>query len=124
MDSNNIPKPEVTIPYFLYIENDIHDGYISPNGNFYPTKDKYNHISLCKELVYETYFDKYKKFPGANFFGKPNYILQEDFYLLKYEGWVKVQTINMSVDGSIPNKKGIYYYQPLTDEQKEFLNIE
>lgn len=119
MDNNKFNNP---VPYFSYIENpDIGNGYLSPDGNFYQSD---NHSVLCKELVYQTYFDKYKQLAGISFNDKPNYTLQEEFYLLKYEKWVKVQTIIMSVDGSIPNKKGIYHYYPLTDDQKAFLNIE
>ena len=124
--NENIPIYITGNARIKYLQRYARTGYLSPTGQFYECKNT-EKDSFCKEIVYRYYFDRYKKLNGSVFYEKPDSMLQEDYYLLKYEHFIYIETGPISIfledQNTYAEFQSFYlYYYNLTEAQTNYIN--
>ena len=76
------------------------------------------HEDLVRSLVYDNpeYFKRYKNVPATYYDHKPQGMLQEEYFLMKYLGFVKVSSFEKA-----PTKRILFRYENLTWKQSDVI---
>ena len=98
-------------------ENFPFTGFIGKDGTIYECKP-FEHDDLIRNIVYNNpeYFEKYKNIPATCYDRIPQGMLQEEYFLMKYLGFVKVFSFR-----EIPTMKLLSRYETLTPEQSNVI---
>lgn len=90
-------------------------GYIAPDGKYYHC-DHCGHTTIVRDIVLGEYLEEYKAVPAEFFDEKPNYMLQEEYFLMKKLGFAKISSFKLAVD-----KMYLFLYGTLTPEQTDII---
>ena len=90
-------------------------GYIAPDGKYYHC-DHCGHTTIVRDIALGEYLEEYKAVPAEFFDEKPNYMLQEEYFLMKKLGFAKISSFKLAVD-----KMYLFLYGTLTPEQTDII---
>ena len=92
-------------------------GYVSIDGNCVKCASC-EHEKIVRDIVYNNkkYFNKYRNCDAKLFEKKPQGMLQEEYFLMKYLGYVKISSFE-----DAPLKKILFRYDNLTWKQSDVI---
>ena len=92
-------------------------GFVEIDGTIHKC-ESCEHEKLVRDLVYNTpeYFKRYLNVPAVFYDRKPQGMLQEEYFLMKYLGFVKVSSFK-----DAPTKKILFRYENLTWKQSDII---
>ena len=92
-------------------------GYVEIDGTIHKC-NSCEHEKLTRDLVYNIpeHFKRYLNVPAAFYDRKPQGMLQEEYFLMKYLGFVKVSSFEKA-----PLKKILFRYENLTWKQSDVI---
>ncbi len=92
-------------------------GYVSIDGAVYKC-NPCEHEKLTRDLVYNIpeHFKRYLNVPAMFYDRKPQGMLQEEYFLMKYLGFVKVSSFEKA-----PTKRILFRYENLTWKQSDII---
>ena len=92
-------------------------GFVEIDGTIHKCKSC-EHEDLVRSIVYDNpeYFKRYRNVPAAFYDRKPQGMLQEEYFLMKYLGFVKVSSFEKA-----PTKKILFRYENLTWKQSDII---
>lgn len=92
-------------------------GYVSIDGKCIKC-ESCEHEKIVRDIVYnnKTYFKKYRNCDANLFVKKPQGMLQEEYFLMKYLGFVKISSF-----ADAPLKKILFRYDNLTWKQSDVI---
>ena len=98
-------------------ENFPFTGFVGKDGTIYECKP-FEHEDLIHNIVYNNpeYFESYKNIPAVYYDRIPMGMLQEEYFLMKYLGFIKVFSFR-----EIPTMKLLARYENLTPEQSDVI---
>lgn len=90
-------------------------GYVDINGDVIKCKSC-EHEKIVRDIIYNNkqFFQKYRNTPASFFEKKPQGMLQEEYFLMKYLGYVKVSSFEAA-----PTKRILFRYYNLTWKQTD-----
>ena len=92
-------------------------GYVEIDGTVHKC-NSCEHEKLTRDLVYNVpeHFKRYLNVPATFYDRKPQGMLQEEYFLMKYLGFVKVSSFEKA-----PLKKILFRYENLTWKQSDVI---
>jgi hypothetical protein len=98
-------------------ENFPFTGFVEIDGTVHKCKSC-EHEDLVRSIVYDNpdYFKRYRNVPAIFYDHKPQGMLQEEYFLMKYLGFVKVSSFK-----DAPTKKILFRYENLTWKQSDII---
>ena len=92
-------------------------GFVEIDGTIHKCKSC-EHEDLVRSIVYDNpdYFKRYRNVPAVFYDHKPQGMLQEEYFLMKYLGFVKVSSFK-----DAPTKKILFRYENLTWKQSDVI---
>lgn len=92
-------------------------GFVEIDGTIHKC-EPCEHEKLVRDLVYNIpeYFKRYLNVPASFYDRKPQGMLQEEYFLMKYLGFVKVSSFEKA-----PTKKILFRYENLTWKQSDII---
>lgn len=92
-------------------------GFVEIDGTIHKCKSC-EHEDLVRNIVYDNpeYFKRYRNVPAAFYDRKPQGMLQEEYFLMKYLGFVKISSFEKA-----PTKKILFRYENLTWKQSDII---
>ena len=92
-------------------------GYVTIDGTCIKCKSC-EHKKIVRDIVYDNpeYFKRYRNFDAHKFDKKPQGMLQEEYFLMKYLGFVKISSFE-----DAPLKKILFRYDNLTWKQSDVI---
>ena len=92
-------------------------GFVEIDGTVHKCKSC-EHEDLVRSIVYDNpeYFKRYRNVPATFYDRKPQGMLQEEYFLMKYLGFAKVSSFEET-----PNKKMLFRYENLTWKQSDVI---
>lgn len=92
-------------------------GFVEIDGTIHKCKSC-EHEKIIRDIVYNNpeYFKRYRLMPASNFDKKPQGMLQEEYFLMKYMGFVKVSSFEKA-----PTKRILFRYNNLTWKQSDII---
>lgn len=92
-------------------------GYVEIDGTIHKC-NSCEHERLTRDLVYNIpeHFKRYLNVPAAFYDRKPQGMLQEEYFLMKYLGFVKVSSFEKA-----PTKRILFRYENLTWKQSDVI---
>ena len=92
-------------------------GFVEIDGTIHKCKSC-EHEDLVRSIVYDNpeYFKRYRNVPAVFYDHKPQGMLQEEYFLMKYLGFVKVSSFEKT-----PTKKILFRYENLTWKQSDVI---
>ena len=92
-------------------------GYVEIDGTIHKC-NSCEHEKLTRDLVYNIpeHFKRYLNVPATFYDRKPQGMLQEEYFLMKYLGFVKVSSFEKA-----PLKKILFRYENLTWKQSDVI---
>lgn len=92
-------------------------GYIGIDGETIKCSSC-EHESIVRNIVYDNpdYFKRYRELPASYFDKKPQGMLQEEYFIMKYLGFVKVSSFEKA-----PTKRILFRYGNLTWKQSDVI---
>lgn len=108
------PEREVYIPFESPLPKAFpFNGYVEPDGTIHKC-DIHHHSITIRKIIYEKYFNKYNGIVGPLvFFKKPFDMEQEEYFAMKYLGFVKIKLAR----GEEITVNTLFRYNNLTPEQ-------
>ena len=98
-------------------ENFPFTGFIEIDGTIHKCKSC-EHEDLVRSIVYDNpeYFKRYRNVPAVFYDRKPQGMLQEEYFLMKYMGFIKVSSFEKA-----PTKRILFRYENLTWKQSDII---
>lgn len=98
-------------------ENFPFTGFIEIDGTIHKCKSC-EHEDLVRSIVYDNpeYFKRYRNVPAVFYDRKPQGMLQEEYFLMKYLGFVKISSFEKA-----PTKRILFRYENLTWKQSDII---
>ena len=92
-------------------------GYVEIDGTVHKCKSC-EHEKLTRDLVYNIpeHFKRYLNVPAVFYDRKPQGMLQEEYFLMKYLGFVKISSFEKA-----PTKRILFRYENLTWKQSDII---
>jgi hypothetical protein len=92
-------------------------GFVEIDGTIHKCKSC-EHEDLVRSIVYDNpeYFKRYRNVPAVFYDHKPQGMLQEEYFLMKYLGFVKISSFEKT-----PTKKILFRYENLTWKQSDVI---
>ena len=92
-------------------------GYVEIDGTVHKC-NSCEHEKLTRDLVYNIpeHFKRYLNVPAAFYDRKPQGMLQEEYFLMKYLGFIKVSSFEKA-----PTKRILFRYENLTWKQSDVI---
>ena len=90
-------------------------GYITKEGKIYEC-EACQHEYIIRWIVLDDYLDEYMATCAADYDTKPYGMLQEDYFVMKFLGFVKVLSFE-----NTPQEKVLFRYSDLTPEQSAII---
>jgi hypothetical protein len=92
-------------------------GFVEIDGTVHKCKSC-EHEDLVRSIVYDNpeYFKRYRNVPATFYDRKPQGMLQEEYFLMKYLGFVKISSFEKA-----PTKKILFRYENLTWKQSDII---
>ena len=92
-------------------------GFVEIDGTIHKC-NSCEHEDLVRSIVYDNpeYFKRYRSVPAIFYDHKPQGMLQEEYFLMKYLGFVKVSSFK-----DAPTKKILFRYENLTWKQSDII---
>lgn len=92
-------------------------GFVEIDGTIHKC-NSCEHEDLVRSIVYDNpdYFKIYRNIPATFYDRKPQGMLQEEYFLMKYLGFVKVSSFK-----DAPTKKILFRYENLTWKQSNII---
>lgn len=92
-------------------------GYVEIDGTIHKCKSC-EHEKLTRDLVYNfpEHFKRYLNVPAVFYDRKPQGMLQEEYFLMKYLGFVKISSFEKA-----PTKRILFRYENLTWKQSDVI---
>lgn len=92
-------------------------GFVGIDGTTYKC-EPCEHEKLVRDMVYNIpeHFKRYLNVPAAFYDRKPQGMLQEEYFLMKYLGFVKVSSFEKA-----PTKRILFRYENLTWKQSDVI---
>jgi hypothetical protein len=92
-------------------------GFVEIDGTIHKCKSC-EHEDLVRSIVYDNpeYFKRYRNVPATFYDRKPQGMLQEEYFLMKYLGFVKVSSFK-----DAPTKRILFRYENLTWKQSDII---
>ena len=92
-------------------------GFVEIDGTIHKCSSC-EHENLVRSIVYDNpdYFKRYRNVPATFYDRKPQGMLQEEYFLMKYLGFVKVSSFK-----DAPTKKILFRYENLTWKQSDII---
>lgn len=92
-------------------------GFVEIDGTIHKCKSC-EHEDLVRSIVYDNpeYFKRYRNVPATFYDRKPQGMLQEEYFLMKYLGFVKISSFEKA-----PTKKILFRYENLTWKQSDVI---
>ena len=90
-------------------------GYIDIDGNKYIC-NSCEHNKIIRQIVLKDYLDLYLSVPASFYDHKPQGTFQEEYFAMKYLGFVKVSSFE-----NAPTKKILFRYDKLTWKQSDVI---
>lgn len=92
-------------------------GYVEIDGTIHKC-NSCEHEKLTRDLVYNIpeHFKRYLNVPASFYDRKPQGMLQEEYFLMKYLGFVKVSSFEKA-----PTKRILFRYENLTWKQSDVI---
>ena len=92
-------------------------GFVEIDGTIHKC-NSCEHEDLVRSLVYDNpeYFKRYRNVPAMFYDRKPQGMLQEEYFLMKYLGFVKISSFEKA-----PTKKILFRYENLTWKQSDVI---
>ena len=92
-------------------------GFVGIDGTTYKC-EPCEHEKLVRDMVYNIpeHFKRYLNVPAVFYDHKPQGMLQEEYFLMKYLGFVKVSSFK-----DAPTKKILFRYENLTWKQSDII---
>ena len=92
-------------------------GYVGIDGETIKC-NSCEHESVVRNIVYDNpdYFKRYKELPASYFDRKPQGMLQEEYFLMKYLGFIKISSFEKA-----PTKRILFRYENLTWKQSDVI---
>ena len=98
-------------------ENFPFTGFVEIDGTIHKCKSC-EHEDLVRSIVYDNpeYFKRYRNVPATFYDRKPQGMLQEEYFLMKYLGFVKISSFEKA-----PTKRILFRYENLTWKQSDII---
>ena len=92
-------------------------GFVEIDGTIHKCKSC-EHEDLVRSIVYDNpeYFKRYRNVPAVFYDHKPQGMLQEEYFLMKYLGFVKISSFEKT-----PTKRILFRYENLTWKQSDVI---
>jgi len=90
-------------------------GYVTIEGKIYSC-EPCQHEQIIRKIVYTDFMDEYMKVPASFYDKKPQGMLQEEYFAMKYLGFVKVSSFE-----NAPLKRILFRYGQLTYKQSNII---
>lgn len=92
-------------------------GFVEIDGTIHKCKSC-EHEDLVRSIVYDNpeYFKRYRNVPAVFYDHKPQGMLQEEYFLMKYLGFVKISSFEKA-----PTKRILFRYENLTWKQSDVI---
>ena len=92
-------------------------GFVEIDGTIHKC-NSCEHEDLVRSIVYDNpeYFKRYRNVPAVFYDRKPQGMLQEEYFLMKYLGFVKISSFEKA-----PTKKILFRYENLTWKQSDVI---
>ena len=90
-------------------------GYVTIEGKIYKC-DPCQHEQIIRKIIYTDFMDEYMKVPASFYDKKPQGMLQEEYFAMKYLGFVKVSSFE-----NAPLKRILFRYNQLTYKQSNII---
>lgn len=92
-------------------------GFVEIDGTIHKC-NSCDHENLVRSIVYDNpeYFKRYKNVPATFYDRKPQGMLQEEYFLMKYLGFVKISSFEKA-----PTKRILFRYENLTWKQSDVI---
>lgn len=92
-------------------------GFVEIDGTIHKC-NSCEHEDLVRSIVYDNpeYFKRYRNVPATFYDKKPQGMLQEEYFLMKYLGFVKISSFEKA-----PTKKILFRYENLTWKQSDIV---
>lgn len=92
-------------------------GFVEIDGTIHKCKSC-EHEDLVRSIVYDNpeYFKRYRNVPATFYDRKPQGMLQEEYFLMKYLGFVKISSFEKA-----PTKRILFRYENLTWKQSDVI---
>ena len=92
-------------------------GFVEIDGTVHKCKSC-EHEDLVRSIVYDNpeYFKRYRNVPATFYDRKPQGMLQEEYFLMKYLGFVKISSFEKA-----PTKRILFRYENLTWKQSDII---
>ena len=92
-------------------------GFVEIDGTIHKC-NSCEHEDLVRSIVYDNpeYFKRYRNVPAIFYDRKPQGMLQEEYFLMKYLGFVKVSSFEKA-----PTKRILFRYENLTWKQSDVI---
>ena len=90
-------------------------GYVDMDGQIYRC-NSCEHEKIIRQIVLKDYLDKYLSVPASSYDHKPQGTFQEEYFAMKYLGFVKVSSFR-----DAPTKKILFRYDKLTWKQSDVI---
>jgi len=92
-------------------------GFVEIDGTVHEC-ESCEHEKIVRDILYNNseYFKRYRLMPASNFDKKPQGMLQEEYFLMKYMGFVKVSSFEKA-----PTKRILFRYDNLTWKQSDII---
>lgn len=98
-------------------EKFLFTGYVGIDGEIIKCRSC-EHEKVVRDIIYDNpeVFKRYRLMPASAFDKKPAGMLQEEYYIMKYLGYVKVSSFEKA-----PLKKILFRYEKLTWIQSDII---
>lgn len=98
-------------------ENFPFTGFVEIDGTIHKC-NSCEHEDLVRSIVYDNpeYFKRYRNVPAIFYDRKPQGMLQEEYFLMKYLGFIKISSFEKA-----PIKKILFRYENLTWKQSDII---
>ena len=92
-------------------------GFVEIDGTIHKC-NSCEHEDLVRSIVYDNpeYFKRYRNVPAVFYDHKPQGMLQEEYFLMKYLGFVKISSFEKA-----PTKRILFRYENLTWKQSDVI---
>ena len=92
-------------------------GFVEIDGTIHKC-NSCEHEDLVRSIVYDNpeYFKRYRNVPAVFYDRKPQGMLQEEYFLMKYLGFVKISSF-----ANAPTKRILFRYENLTWKQSDVI---
>ena len=90
-------------------------GYVDIDGTIYKCKEC-EHETIIRDIVWHNFREEYLKCPAHFYDHKPQGTFQEEYFAMKYLGFVKVSAFE-----NAPTKRIVFFYDKLTWKQSNVI---